>query len=145
MTSAIETKKVIKGGSFILEDHDASDVFTPDDLSDDYAIYRPDPGFTGTDECDIALNDIYGMSDTKHCEIEVNAINHDPVVSDVYAAAEQDGGAVDLQLSRREKRIRTLDRLFVLGISTSTISSKDIYDALLKEASHCHSRLAVFG
>ena len=34
MTSVAETKKVIKGGSFILEDHDASDVFTPDDLSD---------------------------------------------------------------------------------------------------------------
>jgi alkylation response protein AidB-like acyl-CoA dehydrogenase len=38
MTSAIETKKVIKGGSFILEDHDASDVFTPDDLSDEHLM-----------------------------------------------------------------------------------------------------------
>ena len=34
----IETKKVIKGGSFILEDHDASDVFTPDDLSDEHLM-----------------------------------------------------------------------------------------------------------
>lgn len=38
MTSAIETKKLIKGGSFILEDHDASDVFTPDDLSDEHLM-----------------------------------------------------------------------------------------------------------
>jgi alkylation response protein AidB-like acyl-CoA dehydrogenase len=38
MTSAIETKKVIKGGSFILEDHVASDVFTPDDLSDEHLM-----------------------------------------------------------------------------------------------------------
>jgi alkylation response protein AidB-like acyl-CoA dehydrogenase len=38
MTSVIETKKVIKGGSFILEDHDASDVFTPDDLSDEHLM-----------------------------------------------------------------------------------------------------------
>ena len=38
MASAVETKKVIKGGSFILEDHDASDVFTPDDLSDEHLM-----------------------------------------------------------------------------------------------------------
>jgi alkylation response protein AidB-like acyl-CoA dehydrogenase len=38
MTSAVETKKVIKGGSFILEDHAASDVFTPDDLSDEHLM-----------------------------------------------------------------------------------------------------------
>ena len=38
MTSAVETKKVIKGGSFILEDHEASDVFTPDDLSDEHLM-----------------------------------------------------------------------------------------------------------
>ena len=38
MTSAMETKKVIKGGSFILEDHDASEVFTPDDLSDEHLM-----------------------------------------------------------------------------------------------------------
>jgi alkylation response protein AidB-like acyl-CoA dehydrogenase len=38
MTSAVETKKVIKGGSFILEDHSASDVFTPDDLSDEHLM-----------------------------------------------------------------------------------------------------------
>jgi alkylation response protein AidB-like acyl-CoA dehydrogenase len=38
MTSAAETKKVIKGGSFILEDHSASEVFTPDDLSDEHLM-----------------------------------------------------------------------------------------------------------
>src|SRR6476469_4180038 len=38
MTSPIETKKVIKGGSFILEDHEASEVFTPDDLSDEHLM-----------------------------------------------------------------------------------------------------------
>src|SRR4029079_3980362 len=38
MTSAAETRNVIKGGSFILEDHDASDVFTPDDLSDEHKM-----------------------------------------------------------------------------------------------------------
>jgi alkylation response protein AidB-like acyl-CoA dehydrogenase len=38
MTSAVGTKNVIKGGSFILEDHDASDVFTPDDLSDEHLM-----------------------------------------------------------------------------------------------------------
>jgi alkylation response protein AidB-like acyl-CoA dehydrogenase len=38
MTSAIETKKVIKGGSFILEDHEANEVFTPDDLSDEHLM-----------------------------------------------------------------------------------------------------------
>src|SRR5258708_37082062 len=38
MSSAVETKKVIKGGSFILEDHDPSEVFTPDDLSDEHLM-----------------------------------------------------------------------------------------------------------
>src|SRR6266478_7451321 len=38
MSSAVETKKVIKGGSSILEDHDPSEVFTPDDLSDEHLM-----------------------------------------------------------------------------------------------------------
>jgi alkylation response protein AidB-like acyl-CoA dehydrogenase len=38
MTSIIEEKRVIKGGSFILEDHDPRDVFTPDDLSDEHMM-----------------------------------------------------------------------------------------------------------
>jgi alkylation response protein AidB-like acyl-CoA dehydrogenase len=38
MTSLAEEKKVIKGGSFILEDHDAGEVFTPEDLSDEHLM-----------------------------------------------------------------------------------------------------------
>ena len=38
MTSLAEEKKVIKGGSFILEDHDPAEVFTPEDLSDEHLM-----------------------------------------------------------------------------------------------------------
>ncbi|PYP83076.1 MAG: acyl-CoA dehydrogenase [Blastocatellia bacterium AA13] len=38
MTSYAEEIKVLKGGSFILEDHDPKDVFTPDDLSDEHRM-----------------------------------------------------------------------------------------------------------
>jgi len=38
MSSATEKKKVIKGASFILEDHDPNEVFTPDDLSDEHLM-----------------------------------------------------------------------------------------------------------
>jgi alkylation response protein AidB-like acyl-CoA dehydrogenase len=38
MTSIAEGKRVIQGGSFILEDHDPQEVFTPDDLSDEHLM-----------------------------------------------------------------------------------------------------------
>jgi alkylation response protein AidB-like acyl-CoA dehydrogenase len=38
MTSIAEGKRVIQGGSFILEDHDPHEVFTPDDLSDEHLM-----------------------------------------------------------------------------------------------------------
>jgi alkylation response protein AidB-like acyl-CoA dehydrogenase len=38
MTSLVEEKRVIKGGSFILEDHDPREVFTPEDLSDEHLM-----------------------------------------------------------------------------------------------------------
>jgi len=38
MTSFAETKKVIQGGSFLLEDHDAQEVFTPEDISDEHRM-----------------------------------------------------------------------------------------------------------
>src|SRR5215831_6995965 len=38
MTTAVETKRVLKGGSFILEDHDPREVFTPEDLSDEHVM-----------------------------------------------------------------------------------------------------------
>jgi alkylation response protein AidB-like acyl-CoA dehydrogenase len=38
MTSLAEERKVIKGGSFILEDHDPREVFTPEDLSDEHLM-----------------------------------------------------------------------------------------------------------
>ena len=38
MTSFAETKKVIKGGSFLLEDHDPQEVFTPEDISDEHRM-----------------------------------------------------------------------------------------------------------
>ncbi|HKP87974.1 MAG TPA: acyl-CoA dehydrogenase family protein [Blastocatellia bacterium] len=38
MTSTVESKKVIKGGSFILEDHLPEDVFTPEDTSDEHRM-----------------------------------------------------------------------------------------------------------
>src|SRR4051812_35933624 len=38
MTSLVQGKKVIKGGSFILEDHDPREVFTPEDLSDEHRM-----------------------------------------------------------------------------------------------------------
>ncbi|HVG17582.1 MAG TPA: acyl-CoA dehydrogenase family protein, partial [Blastocatellia bacterium] len=38
MTSVVEGKKVLKGGSFILEDHDPAEVFTPEDLSDEHMM-----------------------------------------------------------------------------------------------------------
>jgi alkylation response protein AidB-like acyl-CoA dehydrogenase len=38
MTSTVESKKVLGGGSFLLEDHDAREVFTPEDLSDEHRM-----------------------------------------------------------------------------------------------------------
>jgi alkylation response protein AidB-like acyl-CoA dehydrogenase len=39
MTSTVaEHTKVLKGGSFILEDHDSLEVFTPEDLSDEHRM-----------------------------------------------------------------------------------------------------------
>jgi alkylation response protein AidB-like acyl-CoA dehydrogenase len=38
MTRTAETKNVIKGGSFILEDHSPADVFTPEDISDEHKL-----------------------------------------------------------------------------------------------------------
>ncbi|HKY04359.1 MAG TPA: acyl-CoA dehydrogenase family protein, partial [Blastocatellia bacterium] len=38
MTSAVEEKRAIKGGSFILEDHDPKEVFTPEDISDEHRM-----------------------------------------------------------------------------------------------------------
>lgn len=38
MTSLAESKKVIKGGSFILEDHAPEHVFTPEDISDEHRM-----------------------------------------------------------------------------------------------------------
>ena len=39
MTSTVaEQTKVLKGGSFILEDHDSREVFTPEDLSDEHRM-----------------------------------------------------------------------------------------------------------
>jgi alkylation response protein AidB-like acyl-CoA dehydrogenase len=38
MTSLVKGKKVIKGGSFILEEHDPREVFTPEDLSDEHQM-----------------------------------------------------------------------------------------------------------
>jgi alkylation response protein AidB-like acyl-CoA dehydrogenase len=38
MTRTVETKDVIKGGSFILEDHSPMDVFTPEDISDEHKL-----------------------------------------------------------------------------------------------------------
>ena len=38
MTSFAETKKVIQGGSFLLEDHDPQEVFTPEDISDEHRM-----------------------------------------------------------------------------------------------------------
>ncbi|MEK6301110.1 MAG: acyl-CoA dehydrogenase family protein [Acidobacteriota bacterium] len=35
MASVIETRKIVKGGSFILEDHRPEDVFTPEDTNDE--------------------------------------------------------------------------------------------------------------
>ncbi|HWN99027.1 MAG TPA: acyl-CoA dehydrogenase family protein [Blastocatellia bacterium] len=35
MASVVETRKLVKGGSFILEDHRPEDVFTPEDTSDE--------------------------------------------------------------------------------------------------------------
>jgi alkylation response protein AidB-like acyl-CoA dehydrogenase len=38
MTSVAQTKKVLKGGSFLLEDHDPLEVFAPEDLSDEHRM-----------------------------------------------------------------------------------------------------------
>jgi alkylation response protein AidB-like acyl-CoA dehydrogenase len=38
MTSTVESKRVLRGGSFLLEDHDAQEVFTPEDLSDEHKM-----------------------------------------------------------------------------------------------------------
>ncbi|HTG16024.1 MAG TPA: acyl-CoA dehydrogenase family protein, partial [Blastocatellia bacterium] len=35
MASVVETRKLVKGGSFILEDHRPEDVFTPEDTNDE--------------------------------------------------------------------------------------------------------------
>jgi alkylation response protein AidB-like acyl-CoA dehydrogenase len=38
MTSIAEGKKILKGGSFILEDHDPADIYTPEDLTDEHRM-----------------------------------------------------------------------------------------------------------
>jgi alkylation response protein AidB-like acyl-CoA dehydrogenase len=38
MTTAVETRRVLRGGSFLLEDHDPREVFTPEDLSDEHLM-----------------------------------------------------------------------------------------------------------
>jgi alkylation response protein AidB-like acyl-CoA dehydrogenase len=38
MTSLAEKRKVLRGGSFLFEEHDAKEVFTPDDLSDEHRM-----------------------------------------------------------------------------------------------------------
>ncbi|HEU4389289.1 MAG TPA: acyl-CoA dehydrogenase family protein, partial [Blastocatellia bacterium] len=38
MSSIAEARKVLKGGSFLLEDHDPTDVFTPEDLTDEHRM-----------------------------------------------------------------------------------------------------------
>src|SRR5262245_47241319 len=38
MTSIAEARKVLKGGSFLVEDHEPADVFTPDDLTDEHRM-----------------------------------------------------------------------------------------------------------
>ncbi len=38
MTSIAEKKKVLRGGSFLFEEHDPKEVFTPDDLSDEHRM-----------------------------------------------------------------------------------------------------------
>ncbi len=38
MTRTVETKDVLKGGSFVFEDHRPEDVFTPEDISDEHRL-----------------------------------------------------------------------------------------------------------
>src|SRR5215475_13654225 len=38
MTRPAETKKILRGGSFILEDHSPEDIFTPEDISDELRL-----------------------------------------------------------------------------------------------------------
>ncbi|MGA9772379.1 MAG: acyl-CoA dehydrogenase family protein [Blastocatellia bacterium] len=38
MTRSVETRDVLKGGSFVLEDHRPEDVFTPEDISDEHRL-----------------------------------------------------------------------------------------------------------
>src|SRR5580704_9819470 len=38
MTSIAEGRKILKGGSFILEDHDPADIYTPEDLTDEHRM-----------------------------------------------------------------------------------------------------------
>jgi alkylation response protein AidB-like acyl-CoA dehydrogenase len=38
MTSVAEGRKILKGGSFILEDHDPADIYTPEDLTDEHRM-----------------------------------------------------------------------------------------------------------
>ncbi|HUK89569.1 MAG TPA: acyl-CoA dehydrogenase family protein [Blastocatellia bacterium] len=38
MTSVAEGRKILKGGSFILEDHDSADIYTPEDLTDEHRM-----------------------------------------------------------------------------------------------------------
>lgn len=38
MSSAAHSRKVLRGGSFILEDHNPEDIFTPEDISDEHRL-----------------------------------------------------------------------------------------------------------
>src|SRR5215470_1451006 len=38
MSRAAEGKEVIKGGSFLFEEHDPADIFTPEDISDEHRM-----------------------------------------------------------------------------------------------------------
>jgi len=83
-------------GSVAVNDND-----TPNDLSDDYFVYTPDPNYNGSDSFEFALVDIHGAPSTGIVSstnpglvsITVDAVNDDPVAIDDYAVADQNAAS----------------------------------------------------
>src|SRR5262249_13028647 len=66
-----------------------NDNDTPDDLTDDYITYIPDPDYHGDDSFDITVRDIFGASVTGTVDVTVAPVNDAPWAEDDFAVGDE--------------------------------------------------------
>jgi RHS repeat-associated protein len=71
-----------------------NDNSTPNDVSDDYFTYSPDPLFNGSDSFTYQVTDIYGVTATGTVNITVNPVNHAPDAEDANAVTDKNSAVV---------------------------------------------------